>query len=69
MSTLTEIESAVDTLPRPDQEVLLRHLTAKLRQTPRNGRSVPPPNVPIEELRRIHAEIEAEFSRVDPEGW
>ena len=69
MSTLTEIESAVDTLPRPDQEVLLRHLTTKLRQTPRNGRSVPPPNVPIEELRRIHAEIEAEFSRVDPEGW
>lgn len=69
MSTLTEIESAVDTLPRPDQEVLLRHLTAKLRQTPRNGRLVPPPNVPIEELRRIHAEIEAEFSRVDPEGW
>ena len=69
MSTLTEIESAVDTLPRPDQEVLLRHLTAKLRQTPRTGWPVPPPDVPIEELRRIHAEIDAEFSRVDPKGW
>lgn len=69
MSTLAEIESAVDTLPRLDQEVLLRHLTVKLQQKPRNGSRVPPPDVPIGELRRIHAEIEAEFSRVDPEGW
>ena len=30
MSTLTEIESAVETLPRPEQETLLRHLTHRL---------------------------------------
>lgn len=30
MSTLTEIESAVEMLPRPEQETLLRHLAHKL---------------------------------------
>ena len=30
MSTLTEIEAAVETLPRPEQETLLRHLAVRL---------------------------------------
>jgi len=69
MSTLAEIEEAVATLPRPEQEVLLRHLSAKLRALPASGWPVPPPDVPREELQRVHALIEAEFSRVDAEGW
>ena len=30
MSTLAEIEAAVETLPRPQQETLLRHLVVRL---------------------------------------
>jgi hypothetical protein len=30
MSTLTEIEAAVERLPRPQQETLLRHLAVRL---------------------------------------
>ena len=30
MSTLTEIEAAVEMLPRPQQETLLRHLAVRL---------------------------------------
>jgi hypothetical protein len=30
MSTLAEIEAAVDRLPEPEQEILLGHLTRKL---------------------------------------
>ena len=33
MSTLTEIESAVTQLPRPEQSELLRFLAAQLRET------------------------------------
>jgi len=70
MSTLAEIESAADALPVQEQEILLRHLSQKLaRRAELILNPVPPPNVPKEELRRIHALIEAEFSRVDPEGW
>ena len=68
MSTLAEIEEAVETLPRPEQEVLLRHLSSKLRGPPAAGWPVPPPDVPLEELQRIHALIEAEFSQVDAKG-
>jgi hypothetical protein len=32
MSTLGEIEAAVDTLPTPQQMTLLRHLETKLRK-------------------------------------
>lgn len=32
MSTLTEIERAVDALPSPQQEELFRHLAARLRR-------------------------------------
>ena len=69
MSTLSEIEEAVEALPFPEQEVLLRHLSERLRSAPLRGARVPPPEVPREELKRVHALIEAEFSRVDAEGW
>ena len=69
MSTLAEIEEAVEALPLPEQEVLLRHLSARIRRAPLRSMPVPPPEVPREELKRIHALIEAEFSRVDAEGW
>ncbi|MEO6784795.1 MAG: hypothetical protein ABI318_01575 [Chthoniobacteraceae bacterium] len=68
MSTLAEIKEAVEALPLPEQEVLLRHLSARIRPAPLRGVPVPP-EVPREELKRIHALIEAEFSRVDAEGW
>ena len=61
MSTLAEIEEAIESLPTPQQEELLRHLSSKLRPRPAGGWPVPPPDVPIEELKRIHALIEAEF--------
>ena len=69
MSTLAEIEEAIEQLPSREQEVLLRHLSGRLRVSPSSGASVPPPEVPREELKRVHALIEAEFSRVDSEGW
>jgi hypothetical protein len=34
MSTLSEIEAAVDKLPRPEQEILLEHLARKLAARP-----------------------------------
>ena len=34
MSTLSEIEAAVDQLPQPEQEILLEHLTRKLGARP-----------------------------------
>ena len=71
MSTLAEIEAVIEILPRPQQEMLLQHLATKLH-TPQAGAAamrwpVPPPAVPVEELRRIGAVIEEEFSRV--EDW
>jgi hypothetical protein len=62
MSTLTEIEVAVDALPRPEQEILLHRLSEKLRPVARGTWPVPPPDVPREEIRRIQAEIDAAFS-------
>jgi len=67
MSTLAEIEQAVEALPRPEQEVFLRHLSAKLRPRSVSGWPVTPPDVPREEIRRIQAEIDATFSKV--ESW
>jgi hypothetical protein len=34
MSTLSEIEAAVDKLPHPEQEILLEHLARKLGARP-----------------------------------
>lgn len=65
MSTLAEIEQALETLPRPEQEVLLRHLSERLRAVPVRQWPVPPPNVPHDEIRRIQAEIDAKFSQVE----
>jgi hypothetical protein len=69
MSTLAEIEEAVAALPEYEKEALLRHLTAQLRPPTRSGWPVPPPDVPEDELRRVHALIESEFSKVDEGGW
>ena len=63
MSTLAEIEEAVNTLPPREQQELLRHLSTKLHaKRYAGGWPVPPPNVPREEIRRIQVEIDATFS-------
>jgi hypothetical protein len=41
MSTLAEIETAVDALPSPQQEELLRHLTERLRNRGEPKRRLP----------------------------
>ena len=71
MTTLAEIEKAADALPVEEQQALLRRLSRNLAAKPGSalGRMPAPPDVPIEELRRIHALIEAEFSQIDPKGW
>jgi hypothetical protein len=74
MTTLAVIERAADALPAEQQKALLRHLSRNLASERTDsgiseGWPVRPPDVPIEELRRIHALIEAEFSKVDPGGW
>ena len=69
MSTLTEIEKAAAKLPAEEQETLLRHLSQTLARRVATVApcSVPAPDVPKEELQRIHALIEAEFSQVNAE--
>jgi hypothetical protein len=37
MTTLAEVESAADALPRLQQELLFRHLAAKLQLAPASG--------------------------------
>ena len=69
VSTISEIEAAVEALPRPEQEALLQRLSVRLRSASASHGPIPPPAVPKEELRRVHALIEAEFSQVDAEGW
>jgi len=70
MTTPAEIEKAADALPAEQQQALLRHLSRSLASRPGSslGRMPAPPDVPIEELRRIHALIDAEFSQVDQNG-
>lgn len=41
MSTLAEIEVAVDALPSPQQEALFRHLAQRLQKRPNPKRSLP----------------------------
>jgi len=67
MNTLEEIEKSADALSAEQQEALLRHLSQALARRPGLGSGWPvaPPEVPMEELRRIDAVIEAEFSQVD----
>lgn len=64
MSTLQEIETDMETLPRREQEVLLHHLSTKLRKPGVASAHwpVPPPDVSPEEIRRVQALIDEEFS-------
>ena len=41
MSTLAEIEAAVDALPLPDKKELLRRLAARVQQEPVSKRRLP----------------------------
>jgi hypothetical protein len=41
MNSLAEIESAVDSLPPPQQEELLRHLSERVRKQGRGNRQLP----------------------------
>jgi hypothetical protein len=41
MTTLADVESAADALPRSQQELLLRHLAAKLQHSPPSGAKLP----------------------------
>ncbi len=77
MSTLAEIENTVAALPRGEQEVLLRHLAARLHPTRvrRTGSGVKkawpvaPPKVNKAESRRLMQRIEKQFGRVELENW
>jgi hypothetical protein len=71
MTTLAEIEKAADLLPPEQRQALLVHLSRNLAFRPGStlGKMPAPPDVPIEELRRIHALIEADFSQLDPKAW
>jgi hypothetical protein len=66
MTTLAEIEKAADALSAEQQEALLRHLGRNLARQARAAGDwpVPPPSVPLEELQRIHALIDGEFSQI-----
>ena len=68
MSTVAEIEAAVQALPKHEQQALLQrltwHLSRREKKVPSQGWPVPPPDVPLEELQRIHAIIEAEFPQM-----
>ena len=68
VNTLQEIEKAAEALSPQEQEVLLNHLSVKLRQSPPLRWPVAPPAVPREEIRRVQAEIDAAFSRVEDAG-
>ena len=41
MSTIAEIEAAVDALPSPQQEELLRHIEERLRERQKSKRALP----------------------------
>jgi len=59
MSTLTEIQRAIEMLPTTQMEELVVWLDRKRVQRP--VWPVPPPDVPREELEQVEAEIEAAF--------
>ena len=59
MSTLIEIENAIETLPAVEVDQLAVWLAR--RRVQQHSWPVPPPQVAREELDRIEAEIEAEF--------
>jgi hypothetical protein len=59
MSTLAEIERAIEALPPSQVDELAIWLQRRRQQEP--AWPVPPPDVPREELERVEAEIEAAF--------
>ena len=59
MSTLAEIEAAIETLSVSEVEKLA--VLLEKRRSKKASWPVPPPNVDRMELERIEAEIEAEF--------
>lgn len=61
MSTLTEIETAADTLPAEQQQELLLFLATRLHAA--NGALPPPRDIPREQLDRWIAEDEAGHQR------
>ncbi len=76
MSTITEIENAVDALSQREQQTLLQHLTVKLHGRAgavsagrRKRWPVQPPKVSKVESQRIAQRIESEFGRVEWENW
>ena len=59
MSTLAEIEAAIETLHASEVEKLA--VLLEKRRSRKASWPVPPPNVDLAELERIEAKIEAEF--------
>ena len=59
MSTLADIEEAIESLPAAQVDILAAWLEKRRKQQP--AWPVAPPNVERVELDRIEAEIEAEF--------
>jgi hypothetical protein len=59
MSTLAEIEEAIEALPAGQVDQLAAWLEARRKQHP--VWPVPPPDVDLAELERVEEEIEAEF--------
>jgi len=76
MSTLAEIEQAIEKLPVRKQRELLRHLNSRLgavgvSASGAEGKRwpVPPPKVSRTESRRVARRIAEEFGRVETETW
>jgi hypothetical protein len=59
MSTVAEIEAAIEQLPAEQMLEVAAWIEKRRRQ--QSAWPVPPPNVERAELERIEAEIEAEF--------
>jgi hypothetical protein len=70
MLSPTETKTDADALSKEEQQALLQRLNPKLsfKVGSKLGQFPRPPDVPIEELRRIESIIESEFSKVDSSG-
>ena len=61
MSTLAEIEKAVDSLPAQEQQELLLFLAARLHAA--DGALPPPRDIPKEQIERWIADDEAGYAK------